>query len=111
MKTRGEKAVLHDAAMKKRILKTVDQKNSRKRKINPNTIIVACFDIVRMGGRSLSSMNQMDLCTIGKRFKVKSDIVGKIVKSFLPFVRVKKLYVPKMTISHKFSASYMFAYA
>lgn len=64
---------------------------SKKRKINPNVIIVACADFMKGQERSLTTINQKDLNIIGKKFKVKSENIGKIVKSFQPSVRIRKM--------------------
>lgn len=63
----------------------------KKRKINSNVIIVACADLVKREERSLTTINQKDLNIIGKQFKVKNENIGKIVKSFQPIVRIKRM--------------------
>lgn len=79
MKTRGQECAL------------AQKKETKKRKINPNKIILAYADLIKKEEGSLRGVNEESLKIVGKHFKLKSENIRKIVKRFQPKVRRKKM--------------------
>lgn len=79
MKTRSKKCA------------SAQKKEQKKRKINPNLVILACIDLIQKENATLMTVSEKHLKILAKRFKVKSENVKNILKGFQPIVILEKM--------------------
>lgn len=79
MKTRSKKCA------------SAQKKEQKKRKIDPNLVILACTDLIQKENATLATVSEEHLEILAKRFNAKRESVQNILSYFQPIVKVKKM--------------------